>query len=56
MSKEKPLIINISFKRQTLDDKMLLDWLEEKFKIYGKSNYIKLILRQEMLKEIEKDN
>ena len=40
MAKEKPTIINISFKTQTLDDKMLLDWLEVKFKEYGKSNYI----------------
>lgn len=56
MAKEKPTIINISFKNQTLDDKMLLDWLEEKFAIYGKSNYIKQVLRREMLKEINKED
>lgn len=48
----KPTIIQVSFKTQTLDDSMLLDWLEEKFKEYGKSNYIKKILREEMLREI----
>ena len=48
----KPTIIQVSFKTQTLDDSMLLDWLGEKFKEYGKSNYIKKILREEMLREI----
>ena len=56
VAKEKPTIINISFKTQTLDDKMLLDWLEVKFKEYGKSNYIKQVLRKEMLKEINKED
>ena len=55
MAKEKPTIINISFKTQTLDDKMLLDWLEVKFKEYGKSNYIKNVLREKMYKEINKE-
>ena len=55
MAKEKPTIINISFKTQTLDDKMLLDWLEVKFKEYGKSNYIKQVLRRELLREINKE-
>ena len=54
MAKEKPSIINISFKKQTLDDAMLLDWLQLKFEIYGKSNYIKQVLRKEMLNEINK--
>ena len=56
VAKEKPIIINISFKRQTLDDAMLLDWLQQKFEIYGKSNYIKQVLRKEMLKEINKED
>ena len=56
MAKEKPIIINISFKRQTLDDAMLLDWLQQKFEIYGKSNYIKQVLRKEMLKEINRED
>ena len=56
MAKEKPSIINISFKKQTLDDAMLLDWLQQKFEIYGKSNYIKQVLRKEMLKEINKED
>lgn len=56
MAKEKPTIINISFKNNTLDDKLLLDWLDEKFRIYGKSNYIKQVLRKEMLKEINKED
>ena len=30
MAKEKPTIINISFKKNTLDDAMLLDWLQRK--------------------------
>ena len=56
MAKEKPSIINISFKKQTLDDAMLLDWLQLKFEIYGKSNYIKQVLRKEMLNEISKED
>lgn len=56
MAKEKPSIINISFKKQTLDDAMLLDWLQGKFEIYGKSNYIKQVLRKEMLNEINKED
>ena len=55
MEKKKATIINISFKTKTLDVNMLLDWLEEKFEEYGKSNYIKLILKKEMLKEINQD-
>ena len=55
MAKEKPTIINISFKNNTLDDKLLLDWLQQKFEIYGKSNYIKQVLRKEMLREINKE-
>ena len=54
MEKVKPIIINISFKTSTLDDQILLDWLEAKFMEYGKSNYIKKVLREEMLKEINK--
>ena len=56
VAKEKPIIINISFKTQTLDDRILLDWLQGKFEIYGKSNYIKQVLRKEMLKEINKED
>lgn len=49
----KPVVIQVSFKTQTLDDRMLLDWLEEKFKEYGKSNYIKKTLREQMIREIK---
>ena len=56
MAKEKPTIINISFKKNTLDDAMLLDWLQQKFEVYGKSNYIKQVLRREMLQEINKED
>ena len=55
MAKEKPTIINISFKKNTLDDAMLLDWLQQKFEIYGKSNYIKQILRKEMQKDLKEN-
>ena len=35
-----------------MDDKLLLAWLDDKFTEYGnKSNYIKYILRKEMLNE-----
>ena len=51
--KNKNTIVQVSFKTQTLDDKMLLDWLEEKFDIYVKSNYIKQVLKKEMQREIE---
>ena len=49
----KPIVIPVSFKTSTLDDKMLLDWLEEKFETYGKRNYIKLILKEQMIREIK---
>ena len=48
----KPEIVPVSFKTTDLEDKMLLDWLQNKFKIYGKSNYIKLILKEKMNEEI----
>lgn len=49
----KPNVIPISFK-DNIEDKLLLNWLEEKFSEYGnKSNYIKYILRKEMKKELE---
>lgn len=54
MTRNRPTVINISFKTSTLDDQMLLDWLEEKFQIYGKSNYIKQVLKEKMKQEIEK--
>lgn len=50
----KPVVIPVSFKTQTLDDQMLLDWLEDKFSTYGKSNYIKLVLKEKMKEEINK--
>ena len=44
-------VIQLSFKNN-MDDKLLLAWLEDKFTEYGnKSNYIKYILRKEMLNE-----
>lgn len=52
MSKSKPIIINISFRTSNLDDVMLIDWLEDKFIEYGKSNYVKKILRKQMLEEL----
>ena len=51
----KPTVIPVSFK-DNLEDKLLFDWLEEKFAEFGnKSNYIKYVLRKEMKKEIEKN-
>ena len=47
-------IINVSFKNK-MEDKLLFAWLEDKFIEYGnKSNYIKYILRKEMLAESNK--
>ena len=52
--KNNKTVIQLSFKNN-MDDKLLLSWLEEKFAEYGnKSNYIKYILRKEMLKESNK--
>jgi hypothetical protein len=53
MSKKKPTVIPVSFKTETLDDKLLLDWMEEKFIWYGKSQFIKSVLRKEMMREIQ---
>ena len=56
MAKEKPTIINISFKNNTLDDKLLLAWLEDRFSEYnGKSNYIKYVLKKEMQKDLKEN-
>lgn len=44
-------VINISFKNN-MEDRLLFSWLEDKFLEYGnKSNYIKYVLRKEMLSE-----
>lgn len=52
--KNNKTVIQLSFKNN-MDDKLLLAWLEDKFTEYGnKSNYIKYILRKEMLKESNK--
>lgn len=49
-------IINVSFK-ENIEDKLLLDWLEERFNEFGnKSNYIKYVLRNEMKKDLEEKN
>ena len=49
--KNNKTVIQVSFKNN-MDDKLLLAWLEDKFTEYGnKSNYIKYILRKEMLNE-----
>ena len=49
--KNNKTVIQLSFKNN-IDDKLLLAWLEDKFTEYGnKSNYIKYILRKEMLNE-----
>lgn len=44
--------VNISFKENG-EDKELLDFLEKKSKIIGKSAYIKQLLYEQMLKEQE---
>lgn len=52
--KNNKTVIQLSFKNN-MDDKLLLSLLEDKFAEYGnKSNYIKYILRKEMLKESNK--
>lgn len=50
----KPEVVPVSFKTTDLDDKLLFDWLQGKFKLYGnKSAYIKSVLRREMNNELE---
>lgn len=52
----KPEVIPVSFKTTDTDDKLLFDWLQDKFRLYGnKSAYIKSVLRKEMLRELESD-
>lgn len=49
--KRNKTVIPISFKNN-MEDKLLFSWLEDKFEEYGnKSNYIKYILRKQMLSE-----
>lgn len=48
----KPEVIPVSFKTTDIDDMILFDWLQDKFKKYGnKSNYIKAVLRERMEEE-----
>lgn len=42
--------INLSFK-DTQEERELLKWVEEKSKILGKSNFIKQVLYERMLKD-----
>jgi len=51
----KPEIVQVSFKTTDVEDKLLFDWLQGKFKIYGKSNYVKLVLREKMEEELSKN-
>lgn len=52
----KPEIIPVSFKTTDVDDMILFNWLQDKFKKYGgKSNYIKLVLREKMNEETSKN-
>ncbi|MGL5567688.1 MAG: hypothetical protein ACRDB9_00450 [Cetobacterium sp.] len=41
---------HISFK-DNIQDKELLKFFDKKSKIYGRSNYVKILLQQEMSKE-----
>ncbi|MEG1411627.1 MAG: hypothetical protein RSD36_17460 [Terrisporobacter sp.] len=50
---KRPVIIQVSFKTMDIEDKLLLDWLEGRFEIYGKANYIKLILKEKMREELD---
>lgn len=51
----KPTIHQISFKTTDLDDIVLNDWFLEQVRKFGgnKSAYMKSILREKMLKDIE---
>jgi hypothetical protein len=56
MKKEyKAEIIQVSFKTTDIKEKLLLDWLQSKFETYGKSNYIKLVLKEKMEEELLKN-
>ena len=48
-------IIQLSFK-DNVDDRILLEWLHDRFEEYGnKSNYIKYVLRKEMKKDFKEN-
>ena len=49
--KKKATLVSISFK-DNINDKMILEWLEEKSETIGKSAYIKQLL----LEQLEKEN
>ena len=45
--KKKATLVSISFK-DNINDKMILEWLEEKSETKGKSAYIKQLIKNEM--------
>ena len=48
-------IIQSSFK-DNIDDRILLEWLNDRFEEYGnKANYIKYVLRKEMQKDLKEN-
>lgn len=51
----KPIIHQVSFKTTDIDDAILNDWFLDQVRKYGgnKSSYVKSVLREKMLKEIE---
>lgn len=50
-NRNKPLIINVSFKTKSKDEQMLYAWLLTKTDYYGVSEYIKMVLKEKMSRE-----
>ena len=46
-AKKNSTLVSISFK-DNLNDKMILEWLEEKSETIGKSAYIKQLIKNDM--------
>lgn len=51
MRESKPIVIQVSFKTKVQEDLLLYSWALQKFNYYGRSEYIKMILREKMYEE-----
>ncbi|MBP3929752.1 MAG: hypothetical protein J6D47_09345 [Peptostreptococcaceae bacterium] len=53
MSNKKNEIIQLSFKNNSMEEQMLLQWVKDNSVMMGKSTFIKSILFEKMKEEIQ---
>ena len=54
MTNKKNEIIQLSFKNNSMEEQMLLQWVKDNAVLMGKSTFIKSILFEKMKEDIEK--